>query len=80
MDLIVLLAPELCKSIQQVIGFEHRWEVIDLNHVTKLIRVEADAHTHVDRVVIVNMLKGNCPCLVQVCLNLRGQTQNNCLQ
>lgn len=73
-----MLAPVLCESIQEVFCFEHRWEVIDLDHVAKLIRV--DTHILIYGEVIVNVLDGNGHCLFQMCLDLTGQTQNNWLQ
>lgn len=68
--------PVLCKSIQEVVRLEDHWEVIDLNHVTKLIRIDADTHALIHRVVIVSVLNGDGHCLLQVGLDLRGQREN----
>lgn len=72
-DLNSLFTPVVCKSIHEVVCFEHRWEVIDLNHMAKLNRV--DTHVLINRVVIVYMLNGNSHRLFQMCLDLTGQTQ-----
>ena len=69
-----LIAPVVCESIQEVIGFETLWEAVDLDHVGK--RLRADAHILIRGVVILNVLNGNSYGLFQMCLDLTRQTQN----
>lgn len=69
------LAPVLCESVQEIIRFKQYREVINLDHMAKLIRVDIDALVHIQGVVIVNLLDGNSHCLFQVGLDLIGQTQ-----
>lgn len=69
--MVILLTPVVCESIQEVICFEHRWKVIDLDHMAKLIRV--DAHILIHRVVIMDVLNGKRHCLFQMCLDLKDK-------
>lgn len=69
------LAPVLRESVQEIIRFKQNREVIDLDHMAKLIRVDIDALIHIQGVVIVNSLDGNSHRLFQVGLDLIRQTQ-----
>lgn len=74
---LFLLAPELRESIQEVLRFEKRWEVVDLNDVAKVTHIQA--HVLVCAVVIVNVLNGKNNSLFQIRLDLT-ETQNKWVQ
>lgn len=67
--------PVFCESIQEVICFEQRWEVIDLDHMAELICV--DAHALVNGIIIVDVLDGKSRGFFQMCSYLTGKTQRN---
>lgn len=60
------------EGIQQVVGFKDGWEVVDLNHVTKLFRIEVDVQALVQSVVVLGVLNGDVVGLVHVGLDLRA--------
>lgn len=69
--------PVFRKSVQQVVRLERGREIVDLDDVAKLVRVDVDAH--VNKVVVARVLNANSRGLLQVRLNLRktGRTVNN---
>lgn len=66
------------KCIQQVIRFKDGWEVVDLNYMAKLFRIEVDVEALVQSVVVLGVLNGDVPWLLQVGLDLTARTQKKC--
>lgn len=66
------------KRIQQVVRLKDGWEVVDLNYMAKLFRIEVDVEALVQSVVVLGVLNGDVPWLLQVGLDLTAWTQKKC--
>lgn len=66
------------KRIQQVVRLKDGWEVVDLNYMAKLFRIEVDVEALVQSVVVLGVLNGDVPWLLQVGLDLTARTQKKC--
>lgn len=65
------LLPVVCERVEEVVCLEQRWKVVDLDHVTKVIRVES--YVLIEGVIAVNLFYGDTVCFFEMCLNLKGQ-------
>lgn len=63
-------SPVFGKGVQQVVGFEGSWDVVDLNDVAELFRIEVQVKALVDDVVVLGELGADVPRLLQVGLDL----------
>lgn len=73
-DRISQIIPVFRKSAQQIVRLERGWKAVDLDDVTKLVQRDVDAH--VNKVVVASVLNGDGRGLLQVRLNLKGQTRH----
>lgn len=70
-------SPVFSERIQQVVRFEDGREVVDLNDVSKLFRIEAEVQALVQSVVVLGVLDGDAPWLVHMGLNLTATPKIN---